>query len=158
MPLPNQDGDPGLEGEYGSGASGNGFSVGALFPSGPGLNSLTSYQGGTSFLIPGLPSVDDHGDLNFGFLGESAGQLYAAVGVSDATVPFGAGDFGLSRRGTVTGTIGRQVPTVTGSGTQIRTGTVTSGSSAVELATQLESVATQLRHLGEQAEGAATRG
>jgi hypothetical protein len=158
MPLPDEVGDRSLEGDYRSGRSGSGFSVGALFPSGPGLESLTSYQGGTAFLIPSLPSVDDYGGLDFGFLSESAGQLFDAAGVSDATVPVGAGDFGLSRRGTVAAPTGRRAATATGTGTQIRTGTVSSGRSTVDLAMQLESVATQLRHLVEQTDGATTPG
>ena len=36
------------------------------------MGSLTNYEGGTSFLVTGLPRYEDNGEVNYGFLGVAA--------------------------------------------------------------------------------------
>jgi hypothetical protein len=91
MPLPDDQGDRDLDDEYGQGGRGGISAFNALIPSGPGLASLTSYQGGTSFLVNALPQVGPDGRVDFGYLGATGEALYseAAGGSGDLLVPSG---------------------------------------------------------------------
>jgi hypothetical protein len=72
---------PAFDGRSGGGGGGLNWSP-TLMPEGPGMDSLTSYLGGQSFLFSDLPKLNDSGSL------QSAGIL---SGLGFVTIPAGKG-------------------------------------------------------------------
>ena len=75
------------------------------------MGSLTNYEGGTSFLVTGLPRYEDNGEVNYGFLGVAGARVIEAtfggrtqVGIDTTGARSGSFATGSLRGPTTTGT------------------------------------------------------
>jgi hypothetical protein len=137
------DPDSGWDGDSGQDSSDGISEISALIPSGPGLGSLTNYEGGASFLINGLPRYEEDGAGSYGFLGVAGARVIEAAfgGQVQAGVDTAGVQNGRSSIGSLSG------PATTGLSFVDTTGIKTATSSA-EI---LQSAAQQLLALADQA-------